>query len=54
MSRGRGKCSDGVILEGVLDLLGVKIGEVKADDRNRNGDYFHRFFLGYRRLSLGV
>lgn len=28
MSRRRGKCSDGVILEGVLDLLGVKMGEV--------------------------
>lgn len=26
MSKGRGKCSDGVILEGVLDLLGVKMG----------------------------
>lgn len=28
MSKGRGKCSDGVILKGVLDLLGVKMGEV--------------------------
>ena len=30
------------------------MSEVTADDRSRSGDYFHRFFLGDRGLSLGV
>lgn len=55
MSRRRGKCSDGVILEGVLDLLGVKMGEVFSISFPKEGRVLEGFrFVCDRGLMVRV
>lgn len=55
MSGRRGKCSDGVILEGVLDLLGVKMGEVFSISFPKEGRVLEGFrFVCDRGLMVRV